>query len=285
MAVILFILKIIGIILLILIGIILFAVLLVLFVPVHYQVAGQVEEKITIHAKINWLLHLITFCVDYDKDELSYQLRILGIAKKPKAKSALKEEDWENDAESEEDAELENDVELEEDAKLEDDQRQEDDSKKASARQIAKEKPQEPKKNNFLDSLQSIKKNILKILNNGAKVKEFVTDEANQTVFFSVLAELKYLLSHFRFRKIVTDLRFSTGDPATTGQALGVLCMFPIFYQYQINIVPDFEEEESYVKGTFDIEGHMRGIHFGASLIRLVKKQEVQNLVKKLRKR
>ena len=98
------------------------------------------------------------------------------------------------------------------------------------------------------------------------------------------MAELKYLLRHFKFRKLETDLMFATGDPAMTGQVLGVLCMFPLFYQYQVNIVPDFESEKFYVKGTFEIKGRMRILHLVATLIRLWRKKEIRIFVKRLLK-
>ena len=47
--------------------------------------------------------------------------------------------------------------------------------------------------------------------------------EANKVAFLAVLAELKYLFLHFKIRKLAADLRFGAGDPALTGQALGVL--------------------------------------------------------------
>lgn len=72
------------------------------------------------------------------------------------------------------------------------------------------------------------------------------------------------------------------GDPAKTGQTLGVLCLFPILYRYQVNIFPDFEADEFYIKGTFEIKGHVRVVHLLTAVLRLWKKKEVRELVKKL---
>lgn len=82
-----------------------------------------------------------------------------------------------------------------------------------------------------------------------------MTDEQHREVLPLIFTELKYLLTHFKFRRIRTDLTFSMGDPALTGQVLGGLCMLPFLYRYQVQVYPDFEAENTYVTGTFDIKG------------------------------
>ena len=61
MAVLLLILKIIGIILLILLGLILLILAVVLFVPVRYQVSGSIGEKTTVRIAVTWLLHAVSW--------------------------------------------------------------------------------------------------------------------------------------------------------------------------------------------------------------------------------
>ena len=61
MAVLLLILKIIGIILLILLGLILLILAVVLFVPVRYQVSGSIGEKTTARIAVTWLLHAVSW--------------------------------------------------------------------------------------------------------------------------------------------------------------------------------------------------------------------------------
>ena len=53
-AVLLTILKIIGIVLLVILGIILFLLAVLLFVPVRYSVKGTVDNNITAEGKISW---------------------------------------------------------------------------------------------------------------------------------------------------------------------------------------------------------------------------------------
>ena len=84
MAVLLLILKIIGIILLILLGLILLILAVVLFVPVRYQVSGSIGEKTTVRIAVSWLLHAVSWRAAYEEEGFSSQLRIFGINRKGK---------------------------------------------------------------------------------------------------------------------------------------------------------------------------------------------------------
>ena len=75
-AIVLGILKIIGILLLVVLGLILFAILSVLFVPVRYRAEGSVYESLKAKASVSWFLHLISLKVSYD-GEMQTDLRIL----------------------------------------------------------------------------------------------------------------------------------------------------------------------------------------------------------------
>ena len=105
-------------------------------------------------------------------------------------------------------------------------------------------------------------------------VRTFLTDERHREALPLIFTELKYLLTHFKFRRIRTDLTFSMGDPALTGQELGGLCVLPFLYRYQVQVYPNFEAENTYVTGTFDIKGRARGLHIAVSAVRLLGKKE-----------
>ncbi len=85
MAVLLLILKIIGIILLILLGLILLILAVMLFfVPVRYQVSGSIGEQTTVRIAVTWLLHAVSWRAAYEEEGFSSQLRIFGITRKGK---------------------------------------------------------------------------------------------------------------------------------------------------------------------------------------------------------
>lgn len=295
MSVILFILKLIGIILLVLLGIIVTLLLLVVFVPIRYDVSGEMETEIAVHVKITWLLHLISFVLDYEKGETVTCLRIMGIRKKAKADSVFEEEAWEDEPENTTVDETADEPSPQMESALADSTEtiQEDNLEEDNVQEDNVQADGDIKKAAFIEKLRShiqtfggvarkLKSTAGQLSGKLSVIKDNITDEANQSVVRAVILELGHCLKHFKFRKLVMDLRFSTGDPAKTGQTLGVLCLFPILYQYQVNIFPDFEADESYIKGTFEIKGHVRTVHLLTALLHLWKKKEVRVLVKKL---
>ncbi len=78
LAVILTILRIVGIVLLVILGVVLLALLLVLFVPIRYGAKASYDERPLANATASWLCHLVSFRLDYE-EKLSYSLRVLGI--------------------------------------------------------------------------------------------------------------------------------------------------------------------------------------------------------------
>lgn len=289
MSVILFIFKLIGIVLLVLLGIIVTLLLLVLFVPIRYNVSGEMETEIAVHLKVTWLLYLISFVLDYEKGETVTCLRIMGIRKRAKTDSTFEEDAWEDEPENTTVDETADEAEPQTESALADkaesieadnspkDNIQKDNAKKDTFIEKIRRRIQA-----FFEAVRRLKSTAGQLSGKISSIKEIITDEANQSVVRAVILELGHCLKHFKFRKLVTDLRFSMGDPAKTGQTLGVLCLFPILYQYQINIFPDFEADEFYIKGTFEIKGHVRVVHLLTAVLRLWKKKEVRVLVKKL---
>ncbi|MBP3488024.1 MAG: hypothetical protein J6K53_06475 [Roseburia sp.] len=342
MAVILLILKIIGIILLLLLGIILLALALVLLVPVRYRISGKVDEDVSVRIAVTWLLHLVSFRSVYEEGELTSVLRILGIRRKDR-KASSEPEDESDDEQTDED-EILDEAEIPGEAQHmpkelpehpQETEAQHTETGSASAARTAEErrseakeppghpqeteqhtetgsasaartaeeqrseaqKPLEHPKESWIARMrariqgvfQSIRAKIEGLKGAASRIKEtlcnikgFLSDENNKIVFPAIWTEVKYLLCHFKFRRIKTDLAFSLGDPALTGQVLGALSVLPFLYQYEIQIAPDFVSEEVYIKGSFDIKGYARGIHVLKSVIRLIRKKEFRIWLKKL---
>lgn len=312
MAVILLILKIIGIILLLLLGLLLLVLALVLFVPVRYRIGGKVDEEITVRIAVTWLLHLVSFQCVYEEGEMNNVLRILGIRKKGRKASPVPEDEgWDepdgevvSDGKSEpgsteaKEKETPQRTESESAKAQEAEEPQRTELKNAEAVQTAgKPKAAEPPQESWMSRIfsrigrffegirarfKALKQTIRRIKEKLSDIKGILSDESHKIVLPLIWEEVKYLLLHFKFRKIKTDLAFSLGDPALTGQALGALSVLPFLYQYEIQIVPDFVSEKTYVKGDFEIKGYARGIHLARSVIRLIRKKEFRNWLKQL---
>ena len=298
MTVILFILKIIGILLLSLIGIVFFLLALLLFVPVRYQISGEIDDKVGLLGKVHWLLHIVSIAFSYDGEAFDYAIRIFGFRLRlgKKKKQALDDEDFEDDmpdidtsvkqdnsADEMMQPDLDGEETLDETAKkVEVIPAQEQKVKKKRTSIWQKIRPFFEKIKNSIEQFHRVLKQFPEKIKD---IKTFLTDETNKKSVSLILAELKYLLRHSRFRKIKTKLHFSMADPATTGQVLGILCMIPILYRYEINIYPDFETEKIYVKGNYFFKGHIRLIHILVSIVRLWKEKEFRKFVNHISKK
>lgn len=306
MAVLLLILKIIGIILLILLGLILLILAVVLFVPVRYQVSGSIGERTTVRIAVTWLLHAVSWRAAYEEEGFSSQLRIFGITRKGKKPDDGEpgEDDREDGAEEPEERSaadaLLTDGEQKTDGILTDgeqgeaerfDERQAKEPDPAEHKELEQANPAVRRKRRgglfrriweriraffagLVRKLRQLRAGIKEALKKIKDVRTFLTDERHREVLPLIFTELKYLLTHFKFRRIRTDLTFSMGDPALTGQVLGGLCMLPFLYRYQVQVYPDFEAENTYVTGTFDIKGRARGLHIAVLAVRLLGKKE-----------
>lgn len=78
LSVILFILKLIGILLAFIVGLVILLLLLILLVPIRYKVYARYEEDIFGEIKVHWLLRIIHFHAYYMGDKMKMRLRLFG---------------------------------------------------------------------------------------------------------------------------------------------------------------------------------------------------------------
>lgn len=302
MTILLTVLKVIGIILLILLALLLFLILLVLFFPVGYSVCGVSEEDVSVKGKVYWLFSALSFRFAYEKSELSTEIRIFGFRLKKREEDSFPE-----DEDFSEDDSFSGEEDFSEGDSLEKDEESVRTDEKEKVKEASKEEPvcadeqekakkasdetskEEPghkgsarKKKASADTSgrERKRKKPGSFLKKGKELWHTITQEENKATAKSALGELIYLLKHFRVRKIQSELTFSAGDPALTGQVLGVLCLIPFLYQKGVHITPDFEAEKWYVRGRINGTGHMRLVHVLRSLIRLWKDENIRKLIK-----
>lgn len=93
LGIILFILKLIGIVLLCILGLILAVVLIVLLVPVRYQAELEVnpERKANGYVRVNWLLHLFRFRMQVRENQPDIQIKLLWFSLSGKEKKAAEQ--------------------------------------------------------------------------------------------------------------------------------------------------------------------------------------------------
>lgn len=277
-AVLLTILKIIGIVLLVILGIMLFLLAVLLFVPVRYSVKGTVDNNITAEGKISWLCSIFRYDFTFQEQELNGEVRVFGF--RPKKKERVSEEELEEEAVPE----VKDRVEEVVSHKGKQNRKSSDKNSRPSRKKIFMRMWDKIK--SFLKKIKNffigIQKRLTGFKEFVVKVKEIVTDTKNQYAVRRLWEELLYLLKHFGFRKIHTELTFALADPALTGQVLGILCMMPFLYQYDFHIFPDFESESYYIRGSYDVKGRIQLIFLLVTAIRLLADKEIRSFLKKL---
>ncbi len=319
-AIVLGILKIIGILLLIILGLILFVLFSVLLVPVRYRAEGSIYEHLKGSASASWFLRLISIKVSYD-GEAQMDFRILwfhpGRGKDGEAENALEQEL----AERVETAEVKP-----EQVKTERTERAEtcetevysETAKSEVAVQKTKigETPKIPetetpdnvdlksKKSSFL--LSAIPERIRKCIANlkarihrisqrfkkiarkfrqGKKQWEtiltFIRDEENKKAFRLAKRQLFALIRHVLPQKLEGKIHFGFGDPYTTGQVLTWISPFYGLYGRHVQLCPDFMEP--CLDGELKLKGRIRLGTLIFLAFRMFQNKQIRLWVKKWR--
>ena len=311
-------LKIILMILGILLGILLLLLLAVLFVPIRYKAAGEVLEDTSVKAKVTWLLSAVGVHVSYDKEQdLKVWLRIFFWKKmlyEGEASEAEEEVLEEEVLESESLHEAEDAIEDEAPKDTEDDQTEDDrkvaedidaksgqdkepsgevesfgddsedddskDSRSASNKKVKKDASDEERTSDK-NRKEKPGENIRRMID---RIKAFHYDDRDKAALSHIKDELIKLLKHLCPTKSRLDLKYSTGSPDTTGISLGVIAMFPIAYKNKWNIVPDFEAEEAYGKGSGWLKGRIYVYYLLLILLRLYRDKNCYRLYRKIKR-
>lgn len=335
----LFLLKWIGILLLVLLGLLLLIVLLVLLAPVRYR--GRLDKKeapeeiFRADGLVSWLNPLLRVRVHFAEKKLHYTVRIFGIcllnSDKPKKEKPVKEKKKNKKSKKEKkrkekpgkenggaapteqvvgdgDGTVETVTQnlpeaIDTSDTVGDEMYSESVETAEQGTGDTAENADEVQGKKKVSLLTRIKQIIEKIKAIPEKIKQKVTyivetikllwhkkekvviflqDELHKTAIGKAWDTIKQILRHILPGKIKGQVEFGTGDPASTGKALGVLGMLYAWYGKGVTIVPDFYEKR--VVAELEFKGRIR---FGTLLIkglRLIRDKHVKRLVKNFKK-
>jgi hypothetical protein len=96
----------------------------------------------------------------------------------------------------------------------------------------------------------------------------FLRDEINKEGMHLTFASLKKLLKHILPTRLKSKIIFGTGDPCSTGQALGAMSILYSFYGDKISITPDFEH--SIFEGKHLAKGRIRLVTILIIVVKLI---------------
>lgn len=112
-----------------------------------------------------------------------------------------------------------------------------------------------------------------------AKIKlvtDFLQDTQNREGIRLTFAESKKILKHILPGKLKSTIKFGTGDPCSTGQALGAFSILYSFYGDNISITPDFENKV--FEGKHYARGRISLITILLIIIRLIRDKRFKSL-------
>lgn len=273
--IILFILKILGLLVLIVLGLVLTVALLILLVPVRYQAEGSYDGKVKGKARITWLLHILSVTAQYEED-LIVRVRIFGFRKgKPKKiDSELKEaEDIMVQA-----------MEIMEPEPIREAQEVKDEihdrvkeipknlpPPREELRNLTPPKEESKKKKGFrvMGVFEKLKKKVLmaftklkffflRICDTLRTIKDkkdeiyaWISNKENQKTGKLLFRQVKRLIRHILPRRGKGNITFGFDDPYLTGQVLTYASViYPLCHKH-LNLYPVFDQTVFMVEGTF----------------------------------
>ena len=128
------------------------------------------------------------------------------------------------------------------------------------------------------EKLRSIWKIILNLWDKKRKVVAFFQLEENKAGIKVGLVHLWEILRHIGPTKTEGYIRFGTGDPASTGQALGIAAALYGYYGKYLTIEPDFEQE--ILEGEVLMKGRIRLFNLLIIGIKLLREEKLKRFIK-----
>lgn len=107
-------------------------------------------------------------------------------------------------------------------------------------------------------------------------VIHFFKDKVTKEGLKETYSSLKKILKHIAPKKLKSTLIFGTGDPCSTGQALGMISILYSFYGDKVKIIPDFEKKV--LEGEHKAKGRIRLLTILIIAIKLLVNKKFQLL-------
>jgi hypothetical protein len=270
----LFILKCLGVLVLLVIGLL----LVVLLVPIRYECQGKArEDEKRVQGKVTWLFGLLSLRFSWQDSETKAGVRIFGIRAFPRKKTSRRKDDA-GVRKPEENPVFEPGEKTGEQKESEENPEpktfpQENGSaspEKEWNPDFETETPQ--KRKGFSEKFQ-------KLRHKTDEIKEFLQREENRRTFRLIKAQLGKLFRHIRPRKLRIVGIFGFDDPALTGQVLGIFALLLPLYRDAVQITPDFTGRR--LEGEFYLKGRIRIGALVSVLVRLLLDKNIRTWIRK----
>lgn len=311
MQIVLWILKIIGWILLAVLGLFVLAVCFVLFTPLRYKgEAGGQGKKETLWARLQFslLFRFAEGCVEYADGKTTWRLRVAwkqlqgAEAKQVMEETASVAESMAENAqigvgipEEKPMEKTEEPGERRSEERSEEWQKPSEEQGKSHENSENREKPRkspeksfeksakkaEDEKRSFFERIEYTfqvfcdKMNVL--IEKKEKIRSFLEDEIHHAAFLQAIQSLKRLVLRLKPTDFSGNVRFGFEDPAVTGKTLAVLSVTAPFFEGNLEVEPEFQEE--ILEGELLIAGKLTAWKFTALVLELFTDKNIRKTI------
>ncbi len=94
---------------------------------------------------------------------------------------------------------------------------------------------------------------------------------------------LRKFLYRVRPRELSGRIAFGLSDPSQTGEIVGLIATFPVIYQTDLQIEPDFEAEGTYAEGEIHLKGRILLFWVLALAFGLIRQKNMRSFIGALR--
>lgn len=317
-SVLLVVLKILLWILLAVIGLVILVLALVLFVPIRYQVTGDIEQEIDIKIRITWLLHLLSIQFDKNKAETKTTAKLAffkiyqtvnqqaptesevqsesALIEEPPPLPEPKEDNQPNDSISTKQRpkpkpmgqQLDGSDDLTASANAEHDNvKQSEQKRQPDSRPEQKNKPKAKPKSKSKGKAKTKSAGIEADQEEGsiAKAKriiEFLQRSENKGVLKFIWKYVKKVIRWLLPKRIRADMEVGLTDPAMTGYLVGVGSLLYVWTDTKVRIAGNFHQKM--LRGSFWVKGNLFLFLLIYYALRVIIDRRVRRLFKQIRR-
>jgi len=270
--IVLWILKIIGWILLAVLGLFVLAVCFVLFTPLRYKgEAGCQGKKETLWAQLQFslLFRFAEGCVEYADGKTTWRLRVAWKQLQGAEAKQVMEETASVAESMAENAQTGVGI-------------PEEKPRKSPEKSFEKSaKKAEDEKRSFFERIEYTfqvfcdKMNVL--IEKKEKIRSFLEDEIHHVAFLKAIQSLKRLVLRLKPTDFSGNVRFGFEDPAVTGKTLAVLSVTAPFFEGNLEVEPEFQEE--ILEGELLIAGKLTAWKFAALVLELFTDKNIRKTI------
>ncbi len=133
---------------------------------------------------------------------------------------------------------------------------------------------------NFIEKMKKIFASLSNFKSKLDLIIHFIQVESNKEAFKITFQSIKKIIKHILPKELRSELRFGTGDPCSTGQALGAFGIVYSFYGDKVQITPDFENKV--LEGKHYARGRIRLVTIMIIVIKLILDKRFKQLTKNI---